>query len=126
MNAPKRTTIVDCDAGRELGCATFCCRLLVRLQPGELDPSAPDNPAKRFVDKHPQAGLCVNLDPESQRCRVWARAPRWCAEYNCNEDPRLQSVLRHGFVSITHFARVYGELTQLRVPCRDVEDVEPT
>jgi hypothetical protein len=110
---------VDCDAGRELGCQTFCCRLLVRLQPGERDPSAPDRPDKRFVDKDPATGLCANLDPETSLCRSWDSAPRWCVEYDCNEDPRLQSVLRHGFVSITRLSEpVYRELPPIRVPYR--------
>jgi hypothetical protein len=92
---------------------------LVRLQPGERDPSAPDNPEKRFVDKHPKTGLCVNLDPETQLCQTWDRVPRWCAEYDCNEDPRLQVVLQHGFTSILDFNRpVYRERVPIRIPTR--------
>ena len=109
---------VDCDAGRALGCATFCCRLLVRLQPGERDPSQPDNPNKRFVDKDPKTGLCVNLDPDTQLCRTWDRVPQWCAEYDCNGDHRLQSVLHHGFRSIVDFRPVLRELVPIRVPTR--------
>lgn len=94
---------------------------MVRLQPGERDPSQPDNADKRFVDKHPKTGLCVNLDPETHLCTTWEQAPRWCAEYDCNEDRRLQVVLQHGFTSILDFQRpVYRELLPIRVPTRPI------
>ena len=81
--------------------------------------TAPDDPNKRFVDKDPATGLCVHLDVETKQCRVWDRAPRWCQAFDCNADHRLQSVLRHGFVSITSFRPVYRELVSIRVPYRE-------
>ena len=110
---------VDCDAGRALGCGTFCCRLLVRLLPLEGDPASPSELEKRFVDKEPGTGLCVHLDRETQLCSVWDRAPQWCREFDCNRDERLQSVLRHGFTSIASFSPVYRELVPIRVPHRE-------
>jgi hypothetical protein len=96
--------------------------LLVRLGEGERDPAAPNDPNKRFVDKDPATGLCAQLDPDTMRCRVWADAPRHCREFDCNADWRLQSVLRHGFVSIVNFPRVHRELPLLQVPYCDEPD----
>ena len=42
---------VDCNKGRELGCQTFCCRLLVRLEPDERAESKDGLPAPGFVDR---------------------------------------------------------------------------
>jgi hypothetical protein len=95
--------ILDCDAGRAMGCATFCCRLLVRLDPGERDPGNP-TPSKSCLDKDPDSGLCVYLDASTQRCTVWAQRPRVCREYDCNADPNLQRVLREGYRSLTRLA----------------------
>lgn len=106
-----RTRILDCDTGRRLGCETFCCRLIVRLRPGERDPGAPDREDKSCVDKDPEDGLCVHLDRGSWRCRVWAQRPALCREYDCNTDPLLQIVLRDGFRSL-------GELVTAPPGCR--------
>lgn len=92
---------VNCDAGRELGCSTFCCRLIVRLAPGEHDPGNEGRSDKHCVDKDQKSGWCVHLDPTTQDCRVWSRRPRVCREYDCNMDPLLQIVLEHGFVDLT-------------------------
>ena len=98
-----KVRIVDCDTGRAMGCATFCCRLLVRLAPGERDPESPDCD-KSCLDKDPATGLCVYLDPNTHRCRIWDQRPRVCREYDCNEDPKLQRVLREGYSSLTRLA----------------------
>ena len=95
---------VDCDEGRRLGCATFCCRLLVRLDPEEREPSTNDLPAKGFVDKDEQ-GNCIHLDLEKGWCRIWENRPRVCREYECNSDYLLQVALRHGFKSIGQLAK---------------------
>lgn len=90
---------VDCDAGRALGCQTFCCRLLVRLDPDEREPSRDGLPPKGFVDKDLEDGLCIHLDRDTHRCRIWARRPRICREYHCNDDEMLQAVLKLGRVN---------------------------
>ncbi|MDH5676193.1 MAG: YkgJ family cysteine cluster protein [Myxococcales bacterium] len=96
-----REVRVDCDQGRRLGCASFCCRLLVQLDPGERDPGRPGAGDKHCLDKDPRSGLCVYFDEPSGRCSVWERRPRVCREYDCNSDPHLQRVLKEGFVSLT-------------------------
>lgn len=94
MKAEDRT-VVDCEAGRRLGCRTFCCRLLVRLQAHERDPGSP----KSCVDKAPD-GLCLHIDRATFRCAVWEGAPAICRAYDCSTDPLLQIVLREGFSSL--------------------------
>lgn len=47
-----QTALLDCNAGRKLGCKSFCCRLLVRLEEherNEIDPVT--NRPKGYVDK---------------------------------------------------------------------------
>lgn len=88
-----------------MGCGTFCCRLIVRLEPGELDPSGSGDQRKHCVDKDPRSGLCIHLDPETYSCRVWARRPRLCRDYDCNSDPLLQVVLEQGFVDLATLVR---------------------
>ncbi len=96
---------VDCDAGRRLGCSSYCCRLLVRLEPDERDPTQPDNAEKRCVDKDPASGRCIHQDPESGRCAIYHQRPRICRAYDCNRDPMLTVVLREGFRSVVETAR---------------------
>lgn len=109
--------IVDCDKGRELGCRSFCCTLIVRLGPGERDPGDPGNAAKHCVDKDPSTGRCVHQDPAG-RCTVWAARPAICRAYDCNDDPSLQVVLRRGFRSLIDLvtAPPLGAVTKIRVP----------
>lgn len=113
---------VDCDAGRALGCKTFCCRLLVRLAPDEREPAEGGTPAKGFVDKTPD-GLCVNLDSETYRCKIWHTRPRTCREYDCNGDFLLQVALRQDFGNIVQLAVAASKAyipqdTYLHVPHR--------
>ena len=96
-----KTVVLDCDAGRRLGCASYCCRLIVRLAPAERDPGQPDNPAKHCIDKDPEDGLCVYFDRDTGRCSIWEDRPAICRAYDCNQDPLLQVVLRDGFSSLT-------------------------
>lgn len=91
---------MNCDRGRELGCASFCCALIVRLRNGEVDPGQPHNTKKHCLDKDPVSGRCVYQHPGTGRCTVWARRPAACREYDCNPDPKLQIVLRDGFTSL--------------------------
>lgn len=99
-----QTTLVDCEAGRQMGCATFCCRLIVRLGDEERA-RHPGGPAKSCVDKDPDDGLCVHLCRDTHVCQVWDRRPRICRLYDCNRDPLLQVVLRDGFVSLAALVR---------------------
>jgi len=92
--------ILDCDEGRRLGCGSFCCRLIVRLAPGEADPTLPGRRDKSCVDKDPVTGLCVHFDPTSSRCRIWHQRPSVCRAYDCNRDPLLAVALRDGCRSI--------------------------
>lgn len=96
---------VDCDAGRRMGCNTFCCRLLVRLDPDEREPSDGVTPQKGFVDKDPDTGLCIHFDTNTNLCRIWEKRPRVCREYSCNPDPLLQVVLKKGFQSLAQLLR---------------------
>lgn len=96
---------VDCETGRRMGCHTFCCRLLVRLDPDEREPGDGITPPKGFVDKDPDSGLCIHFDPQTSRCRIWEQRPRVCREYSCNSDPLLQVVLQRGFQSLAALLR---------------------
>ena len=96
----EKTVLVDCDQGRRLGCASFCCRLIVRLGPHEKDPGRPDCGKKSCVDKDLEDGLCVYFDRSSGRCAVWEDRPEICRTYDCNRDPLLQIVLCQGFHSL--------------------------
>jgi hypothetical protein len=113
MNQPKckagSEASVDCDRGREMGCGTFCCRLLVRLDPEEREAVGCGQVAKGFVDKDPENGNCVHLDTQTNLCRIWARRPRVCREYSCNGDELLQVVLRHGFSSLGALLKIARE-----------------
>ncbi|MEJ2105766.1 MAG: YkgJ family cysteine cluster protein [Acidiferrobacteraceae bacterium] len=121
---------VDCDAGRRLGCQTFCCRLLVRLDPDEQVPTGePGTPPKGFVDKDEQ-GYCVHFDRERSLCRIWQQRPRICREYSCNGDPLLQVVLREGFVNIAQLAIAESKAyipreTHIHVPCHHEANKKP-
>lgn len=104
MADDSKTVFVDCEAGRRMGCATFCCRLLVRLKPHEMAPAEGPMVAKGFVDKDSR-GLCVHLDTQTWRCGIWAARPETCREYDCNADFLMQVVLRQGFTNIADIAR---------------------
>jgi len=104
MDNCKKTQLIDCDVGRRMGCATFCCRKLVRLEPDEMNPSDGDTPPKGFVDKDSE-GYCIHFDRDSSRCTNWAKRPKVCREYECNSDFLLQVVLREGFSNIADLAK---------------------
>lgn len=99
-----KTHLVDCEAGRRMGCATFCCRMLVRLQPDEMEPGDGVVPPKGFVDKDLE-GYCIHFDQDNGRCNNWENRPKICCEYECNSDFMLQVVLRKGFTNIAELAR---------------------
>jgi hypothetical protein len=111
---------IDCEEGRRLGCGTFCCRLLVRLDPDEMEPTNDGSLPKGFVDKLPD-GNCIHFDPHKQLCDIWHKRPRVCREYECNSDFLLQVVLRNGFTSIGKLALLASKSfipleTYIRVP----------
>jgi len=96
---------VDCDEGRRLGCQTFCCRLLVRLGPDEIEEPTEDGAlSKSYLDKD-ENGLCVHSDAATGLCKIWQKRPHICRHYECNSDFMLQIVLRDGFVNIVETAR---------------------
>jgi len=94
--------VLDCDHGRALGCATFCCRLIVRLMKHERRPSA-DGTVKSCVDKGPD-GLCVHIDRTNHRCTIWEQRPEVCRGFDCNHSPLLPVALREGFSSLVQLA----------------------
>lgn len=104
MTTESKTIFVDCDAGRSMGCNTFCCRLLVQLKPHERVARDDGLPAKGYVDKDSN-GLCVNMDTETWLCKIWHDRPETCREYSCNEDFKLQVVVREGFSGIVDLAK---------------------
>ncbi len=104
MADESKTVYVDCDAGRELGCRTYCCRLLVKLKPHEMAESVNGLPAKGYVAKDAQ-GLCVHMDSETWRCKIWESRPETCREYSCNNDFMLQVAVREEFINIADLAR---------------------
>lgn len=68
---------IDCNAGRRMGCGTFCCKLLVRLRPEDAEALYPANPSKRFIDKNSD-GYCMYLDRTTFRCDIWEKRPSIC------------------------------------------------
>jgi len=97
-------SIIDCEAGRRLGCHTFCCRLLVRLYEDERQPSTDGSPAKGCVDKSPD-GRCLYLDRNTYGCSIWEKRPRVCREYDCNDDHLLQVAIRQGVKNIAQLSK---------------------
>ena len=98
-----KTCLVDCDEGRRMGCATFCCRMLVRLEPHEMEENS-DGVKKGFVDKDSE-GYCIHIDKKTGRCKNWEKRPKVCREYECNSDFMLQVVLINGFTNIAELAK---------------------
>lgn len=96
---------VDCGKGRELGCQTYCCRLLVRLGPDERAADGADQKAHGFVEKSAD-GYCVNLDRDSHLCRIWETRPRVCRGYDCNGDFLLQVAVRNKFQNIAELVKL--------------------
>ena len=101
---------VDCDEGRRLGCQTYCCRMIVRLDPSERVPNVDGLPEKSCVDKT-EDGYCVNFDRETNYCAIWENRPRVCREYDCNSDIMLQAALRVHWRNIVELAKAAYQLT---------------
>lgn len=124
MNQRHLPVLLDCAAGRALGCESVCCRLIVRLRDGEADPGGVTRPGKRCVDKDPADGLCIYFDRMTKLCKVWDTRPSTCREYDCNFDPLVQAVLANGFLSIVQAAKdAVGRKRQQRVSIPRLEPV---
>ena len=95
---------VDCVKGRETGCQTYCCRLLVRLDPEERETSKDGSPSPSFVEKAAN-GYCIHLNLKENLCGIWHTRPRICREYTCNTDPLLQVALREPVTSMVQLVK---------------------
>ena len=120
---------VDCCKGRELGCKTYCCRLLVRLDEAERGESKDGLPAPGFVEKAAD-GYCINFDRETYLCAIWQNRPRVCRDYSCNTDPLLQVALRYSYSSLVDLVKKAQSLfvareTFIRIPCCGEADDNP-
>ncbi len=98
-------TNVDCVAGRVLGCQTYCCRLLVRLEPEERDYGDGTQTPKGCVDKAAD-GYCIHFDRNTHLCKNWHQRPRACREYSCNGELLLQVAIRHEFKNIVELVKL--------------------
>jgi len=137
---------VDCVRGREIGCQTYCCCLLVRLEPGENKPednkqvenrqgkNRPDKnrsgeivrcnkslPAPGFIEKA-KDGYCIYFERETKLCSVWHNRPKVCREFSCNNDELLQVALRESFTSLVDLVKKAQRVfipkeTYIRIPC---------
>jgi len=96
---------VDCDTGRKMGCQTFCCRLLVRLDPDQCIYGKNGKSSNRFIEKSPD-GYCVNLDRTTYLCRIWSERSRVCRGYDCNSDFLLQVAVRHKFKNLAELVKL--------------------
>ncbi|MBN2361249.1 MAG: YkgJ family cysteine cluster protein [Deltaproteobacteria bacterium] len=93
------TVLVDCAAGQRMGCELLCCRLFVPLSLEEMAAGLQtQSPLSNLLRQEPD-GFCCYLDRATRRCTIWQRRPLVCRRYNCNDDPKLQVVLREGFTS---------------------------
>lgn len=127
MKCQTKTKLVDCEAGRRMGCATFCCRMLVRLQPEEME-ECEGGIKKGFVDKDPE-GYCVHIDRKTGKCNNWENRPKVCREYECNSDFLLQVVIREGFINIAELAKASVNVlipkeSYIHIPMIDVADID--
>lgn len=96
---------VDCGAGRALGCQTYCCRLLVRLDPEEREKGDGVHTPKGYVDKT-EDGYCINFNRQTYRCDNWHERPRACREYSCNGELLLQVAMRCEFKNIVELVKL--------------------
>lgn len=96
----KETAVINCNAGRNLGCETFCCRLHVRLNEEERHRFEGAGTLEKGDD-----GLCVHLDRNTYLCTIWDKRPGVCREYTCNGDYLLQVVIREGFTNLKTLVR---------------------
>lgn len=95
---------LKCDRGRDVGCRTFCCRLLVRLTPEEKEQLYPGE-QRISMDKSPD-GYCEKLDRTSWKCTIWEERPQACRAFDCREDERIQMVIKEQTVNIVTIAQM--------------------
>lgn len=97
--------LLDCDTGRKLGCKSFCCKLLIRLEEHERNEVDPDTQRlKGYVDKK-ENGFCIHQNEESGLCHNWANRPKVCREYDCNFDDMLQVVITSNGESLSDWMK---------------------
>jgi len=118
---------VDCSKGRQIGCQTYCCRLIVRLDPEERDFGNGSLPASGAVEKG-EDGYCIHLDRESCFCGIWNHRPVVCRDYNCNDDFLLQVALKEPVTSLVRLVQKAQSVfipkeSYIRIPCNDECDV---
>jgi len=124
----ENTVLVDCDAGRRLGCGNLCCQLMVMLSMEDLEHGLEPQSSLSGLLKQDLDGYCHYLDRDSKRCTVWDKRPLACRLYNCNNDPKLQAVMRHGFESFTKCiaqAEKIARTEWIEVPLVDLEKTKP-
>ncbi len=102
---PTEEKIVTCERGREIGCQTYCCMLIVRLTKEEAKELYPNDPNRLSVDKNPQTGYCEFLDVNSKRCTIFERRPKVCREYTCKGDKFLQVAIKQPIESIAELSK---------------------
>lgn len=112
---------VDCLKGREIGCQTYCCCLLVRLEPAERVERADGLLPAGFIEKA-EDGYCIHFNRGSKLCSVWHNRPKVCREFSCNSDALLQVALRESFTSLVDLVRkaqrsLIPKETHIRIPC---------
>lgn len=118
---------VDCCKGREMGCDTYCCRLLIRLEEDERPLSVAGEVVPGFVEKADD-GFCIHLDRDNYMCAIWHNRPRVCREYSCNRDPLLQVALREPYSSMVDLVKKEQNIfipveAHIQIPCCDEDDV---
>lgn len=96
---------IDCEAGRKFGCQTYCCRLLVRLDPDERDAASTGEMPKGYVEKSAD-GYCIHLNRTTHLCGIWAKRSRVCRGYTCNNDFLLQVAVRNKFKNIAELVKL--------------------
>jgi len=96
---------VDCEAGRKLGCQTYCCRLLVRLDPEEREIGDGTQTPKGYRDKSAD-GYCIDFDRQTYLCKTWHERPRACRDYSCHGELLLQVAMRHEFKNIVELVKL--------------------
>lgn len=100
----------NCTNGQSVGCRTYCCRLIVRLTPQEQQYFYPEPNSPHSLPKDAD-GYCTYLDRENSQCKIWEHRPQACREFNCNEDHKLQFVLRYGEINIVSLAMMAARKT---------------
>jgi len=97
----ENTKLLDCDTGRKLGCKSFCCRLLIRLDEDDRTEIDPETQRKKGYVGKKDDGTCLYQDEQTGLCLNWDNRPKVCREYDCNFDKLLQVVFKSSNQSIS-------------------------